>query len=87
MYLGVVDTQTLDFVKRKQNPDKEHLVFLLQREGKAIDDAEGQQEKECYSTVCVRVRVWVRVSVLPPQDLQQLCDAVVMFSLIDESVW
>ena len=36
--------------------------------------------------VCVGVCVCVCVCLLPPQYLQQLSDAVVMFCLVDESV-
>lgn len=40
-YLRVVDTQGLDFVKGKQDTNKEHLVLFLKGQGKAVDDAKS----------------------------------------------
>ena len=46
-YLRVIDTQGLDLVKGKKDPDQEHFVLFLQGQGKAIDDAEeGTQEMQ-----------------------------------------
>lgn len=40
--LWVVHAQGLDLMEWQKYSDQEHLVFLFQRESKAIDDTERQ---------------------------------------------
>lgn len=45
----MVHAQTLDLVQRNQNPSQEQLVFLLERQCKAINDRSQDLQQLCNS--------------------------------------
>lgn len=94
-YLRVVDTQGLDLVKGKKDPDQEHFVLFLQGQGKAVDDAGRKRRVVRTKGPCPSSRHLlplpdlVQTSVPPPrlspaQDLQELSNPIVMLCLVDE---
>lgn len=94
-YLRVIDTQGLDLVKGKKDPDQEHFVLFLQGQGKAIDDAGRERRVVRTKGPCPILRHLlplpdlVQTCVPPPhlspaQNLQELGNPIVMLRLVDE---